>query len=256
MSTATSHVVAPGNVRVWRGYPLSSLNLASFLELLGGTFIPGCALMQPPLGLWAYLPGVPAQAGLPNGVPWETALLCWASPAAYANNTGTVGGRAYTLTHMGVYNLGSGASSAAYAQPFTGTLALETPVYLLSQPIDWMGGSSRHLVAGFASGTNNSAFLAALAAWAQSVAAAPPAGLDGAFLCTGIGYVAWWEHWSGPTPGQSPTATLPAGLKNYLWQSATPTTMGASLDQTWPGLTLTGNQFLNIQFKRVKPANS
>jgi len=32
--------------------------------------------------------------------------------------------------------------------------------------------------------------------------------------------------------------------------------MGASLDQTWPGLTLTGNQFLNIQFKRVKPANT
>lgn len=252
---ARSYPVAPDAVRVWRGYPAADLTLAPFLELLGATFIPGCSLMQPPLGLWAYLPGVPAQPNLPAGVPWETALLCWADPAVYGNVSGTVGGRAYTLTHLGVYNLAKGFSSSQFAVAFPGTLALETPVYLFDAPVDWMLGSARHLVAGFTAGAMPRGFLAALATWAQGVASAPPPGLDGAFLCVGANYVAWWEHWAQAVPGTSPTATLPAGLTNYLWQAAAPTRMAAKLDQTWAGLTLTGNQFLNVHFKRLRPAN-
>lgn len=252
---ARGHRVAPGAVRVWRGYPATGLTLARFLELLGGTFIPGCSLMQPPLGLWAYLPGVPAQANLPAGVPWETALLCWADSAAYGNVSGTVGGRAYTLTHLGVYNLSAGFSSSQFAIAFSGALALETPVYLFDAPIDWMLGSARHLVAGFTGGAMPADYLTALATWAKQVASSPPAGLDGAFLCVGANYVAWWEHWAAKTPGTSPTATLPSGLTNCLWQVAAPTRMSARLNQTWPGLTLTGNPFLNVQFKRRRPAN-
>jgi hypothetical protein len=240
-----SYPVPPTAVRVWRGYRAPSLSLAAFLTDLGATFVPAAALMQPPVGLRAYVPGVFASDTLPDGVPQETALLSWDSPAAYAASFGTLAERVYTLTHGGVYDLTR--SKATFPEPLAATVATEVAYTLLAEPADWMTGTAYQLLVSVPDGPG----LEALAAWAGSYAASPPDGVQGAFLLAGAAYVSWWELWPSPSAADPAARAWLAALGDVVADTAAvPTTLTAALDDTWPGITVAPGDVLTFQLTR------
>jgi hypothetical protein len=58
----------PDSVYVWRGFKSPNMTYTQFAQFLGSIFVPGCALLQPPVGLRAYLPTMVPQGNKPGGL--------------------------------------------------------------------------------------------------------------------------------------------------------------------------------------------
>jgi hypothetical protein len=235
-------------VQVWTGYRNPGLTSAEFLRHLGETFIPAAALMQPPIGLRAYLPGVFSAEDLPAGVPEETALLFWDSQSACSTSQSTLAERVYALAHSEVYDMS--ASGASFPVALISPLVVGQPYYLLDQPVDWMTGQAFQLLIDLPGGAT-AELLSNLASWAQGVAGSPPAGLGGAYLLAGSSYLAWWELWED---GAEPLPTLRDALSTYGRTVAdgpsVPATVTAPLDMIWQGVTVQAGDLYNLQFNR------
>lgn len=239
-------------VHIWTGYRNASLTPAEFLRYLGETFVPAATLMQPPIGLRAYLPGIFSAGDLPADVPEETALLFWDSQSAYSASFGTLAERVYSLTHSEVYDMSR--SSASFPVALTSPLVVGQPCYLLDQPVDWMTGQAFQLLIDLPGGAT-AELLSELASWAEGVAGSPPAGLAGAYLLVGSAYLVWWELW---TAGAEPLATLRDTLSTYGQPLAdgpsVPAAITAPLDMVWQGITVQAGDLYNMQFNRPTAA--
>ncbi|HEY0370649.1 MAG TPA: hypothetical protein VGD79_01530 [Thermoanaerobaculia bacterium] len=234
----------PANaVHVWRGYRAASTTPAAFLAQLGETFIPSATIMQPPIGLRAYLPGAFSSDSLPAGVPEETALLFWDSQTAYTATAQTLSGRVYTNTHWRTYDMTS--SSASWPVSLANPLVIETPYMVLENAADWMTGNACQLLVALASPPD----LTSLATWAQGVASSPPAGLEGAYLVAGQSYVLWWELWSGEPSDALRTALAANGSVIANGPSA-PAVINGPFEGTWAGVTISAGDMFNMQFNR------
>ncbi|HTB12046.1 MAG TPA: hypothetical protein VK752_10755 [Bryobacteraceae bacterium] len=250
MKTARSYPVAPDSVYVWRGYMSPAKTYADFVEFLGQVFVPACALLQPSVGLRAYLPTMVPQSGKPAAVPDQTALMFWATPEAHDLAEKAIAVRIYQNLHGDAYDMTRSklpevpvALSAA-----SGSLQAEQPYYLLDQPVDWMFGKVFHLVGSRRADLTPAAFLAAAFGWASSFRDAPPADVDAALICCGNDYAVAWVH--GTRKLASALDGLAALTVPVLQAAPISKTLPAGLWGGWPGLDLTKHTCLNLQFPR------
>jgi len=252
-SAAKPYPVLPSSVYVWRGFKSATQTYAQFAQFLGSVFVPACALLQPAVGLRAYLPTMVPQDGKPAALPDQTALMFWATPAAHDLANQAIAVRIYQNLHGDAYDMARShtpevpVSIAAAA----GTLTAEQPYFLLDQPADWMLGAAQHLVGARRAALPAADFLAQAYAWAAAFRARPPAGVDGALVCCGNDYAVAWVH--GPRRSPKLDAALD-GLAALTVPAlrAAPRALDlpAGLWSAWPGLDLTQDTCLNIQLAR------
>lgn len=254
-----SYSVLPSSVYVWRGFKSAAKTYEQFAEFLGSVFVPACALLQPPVGLRAYLPSMVPQDGKPAAVPDQTALMFWATPESHDLAERAIAVRIYQNLHGDAYDLQRSHTpevpvSIASA---TGTLVAEQPYFLIDTPADWMLGDVHHLVAARGPETTPADFLAQVHAWAMAFHTAPPEAVNGALLCCGTDYLVAWVH------GVKPSAALACALDELaalstpvLRASPRALTLPAGLWTDWPGLDLIKNPCINLQFARLPAAST
>lgn len=235
--------IPPDAVRVWRGYRAPALPQADFFTKLGAVFVPATVKMQVAIGLDGYLPSVPAGLeGKPDTVPDETAILFWDSQNTYTAGFDTLAVRTYTLTHGAVYRPPSGAN---FPTLFGGTLAAETPVFVVDKPADWMRGPVRHLIGSRPVGTSPDEFRDKLA---KAIGAIQSSGAaQGAIACAGDDYLVYWQL--GPAVHGDMDGLMAALDWSKLIECA-PTTIDAGLWNVWPGMTIASGDGFNMQFTR------
>lgn len=103
--SAKSYPVPPDSVYVWRGFKAPGKTYEQFAQFLGSIFVPACALLQPPVGLRAYLPTMVPQEKKPAALPDQTALMFWATPAAHDLANKAIAVRIYQNLHGDAYDL-------------------------------------------------------------------------------------------------------------------------------------------------------
>src|SRR5258708_6725116 len=252
-----SHPVTPGSVYVWRGFKSSSLSYDQFAAFLGTVFVPACALLQPRVGLRAYLPSMVPQAGKPAVVPDQTALMFWNDPKAHDEAKKAIAVRIYSNLHGDVYDMArSGTQEVPKPlDPSTVALAAEQPYYLLDQPADWMLGAVHHLVGARRPDLAPADFLSQAASGAKSLQQKPPSGVDGILVCCGTDYLAPWVHVKGQSSGLGSALDGLAQLtRTVLPRDAQPLRPETGLWDAWPGLDLLKTPCLNFQFDRPAAA--
>lgn len=256
-SSPTSYPVAPNAVYVWRGFRAPKLTPAQFAQFLGNVFVPACALLQPRVGLRAYLPALVPETK-PASLPDQTALMFWATPQAHDQANQSIAVRIYQNLHGDTYDMERSKLpevplSIATA---TGSLLAEQPYYLIEQPADWMLGGVHHLVGARRPDLSPEAFLAALYTWAAAFSQRPASGVDAAIVCGGQDYVAAWVHAPDSHTALSEAVEGLASLTvPVIRQDALRCELGAGLWSAWPGLDLTQSACLNIQLDRHASAS-
>lgn len=249
-----SYPVDPGNVYVWRGFRSATKSQDDFAKFLGTVFVPACALLQPKVGLRAYLPTMVPQVGKPAAVPDQTALMWWATPTAHDEAFEALAVRVYSNLHGDAYDM-TRSHTPEVPTALGATLTQDQPVYLLDGRADWMLGRVFELVATPKAGVDTAALLAAAYTWAAGFRASPPAGAQGALLVVGDGYLAAWI--CGAAGGGDLSGAF-AGLLDrtdpVLQREARHLTLGAGLWDDWAGLDLTVDDCVNIQLVRPRVA--
>lgn len=251
-----SYPVLPGSVYVWRGFMAAPpQTYAGFTKFLGSIFVPACALLQPPVGLRAYLPTMVPQANKPAAVPDQTALMFWATPQSHDLANSTVAVRAYQNLHGDLYDM---ARSHTPEVPQTlpadaKTFTAEQPYYLFNNTADWMLGAVRHVVGARPPNISQLDFLASVYQWALAFKTNPPTGVDGALVCAGNDYAVAWVHTKKAAP--SFTKVLDSFSKLVAVQLAVSprtTELPAGLWNKWDGFDLTAPKYssMNIQLNR------
>jgi hypothetical protein len=251
MHSGRLHPVAPNAVHVWRGFRSTEKSYDDFAQFLGSVFVPACALLQPRAGLRAYLPAMPSQKDKPPSVPDQTALMFWKDAQAHDQAFKTVAVRAYTNLHGNVYQPGTTVQVPLVLD--SSPLVIEQPYYLFDAPADWMLGSVRHFVGARPNTQSVTQFLAAVREWAVAFQKARPASVDGALICAGNDYVAFWQH--SPEPEKDGSAStpfddLPRLATSFLCKRAEPFRPPAGLWDAWSGIDLTQYDCINIQLER------
>ncbi|HEY2116465.1 MAG TPA: hypothetical protein VGJ51_15315, partial [Candidatus Angelobacter sp.] len=244
--------VAPNSVYVWRGFKAATSSYADFAAFLGSVFVPACALLQPAVGLRAYLPTMVPQAGKPPAVPDQTALMFWATPESHNLATQAIAVRIYQNLHGDAYDMvRSKLPEVPVAFPAAAPLQAEQPYYLLNQEADWMRGSVHHLVGARRADLSAADFLNQGYQWASNFVQQPPKEIDGALLCCGNDYLVAWVHGVAGKNDLSTSldalAKLTATVLNVAPQALK---LPAGLWDSWKGLDLSQNACINIQLRR------
>lgn len=252
-----SYAVTPDCVYVWRGFKSANVSFETFAGFLGSVFVPACALLQPAVGLRAYLPSMVPQTNKPAAVPDQTALMFWATPKSHDLAAQAIAVRIYQNLHGDAYDMvRSKLTEVPVAFTAAEPLDPEQPYYLVSKAADWMKGSVYHLVAGRRPDLDSASFLKAVSQWASGFTTQSPVQIDGALLCCGNDYLVAWVH--SEQVGADLATTL-AGLAilttPVLAASPQPKKLPAGLWDSWPnGLDLTTDTSINIQLDRPSPS--
>jgi hypothetical protein len=243
------HPVAPNAVYVWRGFKSPSKTYDQFTQFLGSVFVPACALLQPHVGLRAYLPTMVPQRDKPPAVPDQTALMFWATPEAHDLANRAIAVRIYQNLHGDAYDLTKSHTPEVPVSIATahGALVAEQPYYVFDRAADWMHGESHHLVGARRAEVAPAAFLAEAYSWALRLRGAPPPGIDGALVCCGTDYAVAWLHGARSDGALDPLAALTTPI---LRAQPRAVTLPAGLWTDWPGLDLTVDSCINLQFPR------
>lgn len=240
--------IAPDSVHVWRGYKIPSQTYKQFSEFLGERFVPACCLLQPNIGLHAYVPSMPSQIDKPLNVPDQTALMFWKSPEIYKEGFKTVAVRTYTSMHSLVYD---DTSKSGFPIAFEGVLEEDQPYYLINQKADWMHGSIRHLVGSKKDNQTQQEFLTEIGQWVKQYHESPSSGADGSLLCIGKGFVVFWEHWPEDSIcTDSAFNELAKMVTPFLKKMTVPTELPAGLWNQWAGFDLATQDCMNVQLNR------
>lgn len=250
---AVSYPVAPSSVYVWRGYRSKSMSQADFAGFLGSVFVPACALLQPNVGLRAYVPSMVPQEGKPAAVPDQTALMFWARPESHDEAKKAIAERIYTNLHGDVYDMErSKLPEVPVAMtPERESLVAEQPYHLLTKKADWMRGTVFHLVGARKAELAAPDFLAKAARAAADFQRKPPASVDGALVCCGNDYLVAWVHAPKADASLEDTLSGFAALTTpCLSKAARRISLGAGLWDDWPGLDLGKDDCISINLRR------
>lgn len=225
-----------------------------FTQFLGSVFVPACALLQPPIGLRAYLPAMVPQIGKPQAVPDQTALMFWATPQSHDLAARAIAVRVYQNLHGDVYDM-SRSKLPEVPVAFSavgGSLTPEQPYALFDQAADWMLGTVYHFVGARRQDDTPDIFLRRGFDWASELGRARFKGIDGALICSGPEYVVAWVH--SPTPKDANLGlvfdSLAKSITPVLRAESQPMVLSAGLWDDWPGLDLRIHAALNLQFDR------
>jgi hypothetical protein len=250
---AQSYPVAPNAVYVWRGFKAPGSAYPQFAQFLGSIFVPACALLQPPVGLRAYLPTMVPQTQKPPALPDQTALMFWATPQAHDEANKAIAVRIYQQLHGDVYDMTRSKlpEVPVSLSSVTATLQADQPYFIFDQPADWMLGNVDHLVGARRADLSTADFLSAAYAWAAAFRMKPPKGVDAALLSCGADYAVAWVHSTSKGAGFATALDSLAALTvPVLRQNPQPLSLRAGLWDDWPGLDLTKNTCINVQFAR------
>lgn len=249
--------IAPDSVRVWRGFRLQSLDLASFYGKLGSVFIPATVKLQIEAGLISYTPTVPA--GLPNKpdyVPDETAILFWGAQETYWNGFTRLAVRTYTLTHNGVYITAEQPMSRAdFPVKYNGKTVLidDQPVFLFDNKADWMKGSIRHVVAERPRNISSNEFKTKVSDVLKQIQSLSDH-LLGAIACVGEDYIVYWELGPIATGQKNPVSGidfLNPVLSGWKYQfNPAQTFLPIGIYDEWQGMDVAAGSSFNMQFER------
>lgn len=256
-----SYPVAPDSVYVWRGYMAPPpLTYAKFAAFLGSVFVPACALLQPTVGLRAYMPTLVPNTNKPAGVPDQTALMFWATPQSHDLAEGAIAVRIYSNLHGDAYDMTRSATTevpVAFPTAATGFI-IEQPYFLFNNPADWMFGKTLHVVGARPASQTVAGFISSVYKWAADFQKNAPKGIDATLVCCGNDYAVAWVH----------AATIVKNFSNCLDPFAAlvqvqlktiPLTMKlkAGLWNKWNGIDYTKpeNASLNIQLNRPLKTN-
>ena len=250
-----SYPVAPGSVYVWRGFKSQTKTWEDFAAFLGSIFVPSCALLQPPVGLRAYVPTMVPQANKPAAVPDQTALMFWDTPQSHDLANGCVAVRAYQNLHGDLYDMvRSHTPEVPLALPATAKdFVAEQPYFIFPDEADWMFGKIIHVVGARPARIHPADFLAAVFNWAKQFQQQRPAGADGALVCAGNDYAVAWVYAAKPGSGfNSVLKSFAALVDVQLDISPRTTPMPAGLWNKWSGFDLTKPAYssMNIQLDR------
>jgi hypothetical protein len=192
------------------------------------------------------------QAGKPAAVPDQTALMFWATPETHDLANRAIAVRIYQNLHGDAYDLArSHTPEVPVSIAGVTQLVAEQPYFLLDRPADWMLGEVEHLVAARRAEGTPADFLARVHGWAAALQAMPPDGVDGALVCCGSDYVVAWVHGTRRSPGMAGALEgLAALTQPVLRASPRPLSLPAGLWSDWPGLDLTKDSCINVQFAR------
>jgi hypothetical protein len=240
-------------VYVWRGFRAPNLTEEEFANFLGSIFVPACALLQPAVGLRAYVSCLVPQTGKPATAPDQTALMFWADPGAHDLAARSLAVRIYQNLHGGAYDMArSHTTEVPLALPPAGrTLTPDQPYHLVDCPADWMLGTTHHVVGCRADSTDVETFLATLYSWASGFRTRPPTGVDGALIAAGKDSAVAWVHGPDPNVDLAPAlAGFTATVEPVLAITPPPKPVSETLWDDWPGLDLTAEPCLNFQFDR------
>jgi hypothetical protein len=253
-----SYPVPPNSVYVWRGFmapPPQTYD--KFAKFLGNVFVPACALLQPKVGLRAYLPTMVPQLNKPAAVPDQTALMFWATPESHDLANGAIAVRIYQNLHGDAYDMTRSHLPEIpifLPESLTNFIA-EQPYYLFEKDADWMLGYSHHIVGSRPSTTTQEAFSEAIYKWAIEFKTNATKDIDATLVCCGKDYVAVWVHTNTKvTDWEEILSGFTSLIDIQLDITPRATTLPAGLWNKWDGLDLTlqENTSLNIQFKREK----
>jgi hypothetical protein len=242
----------PDAVRVWRGFRQPTVANDKFCADLGAIFIPVTVQMQRLFKLTAYLPAV-LPANKPAGVPDEIALVFYASQQDYTNASLAAGGRAYSLLHATIFDLGR--SLSGFPKPLAGGFVAGTPFHLFDDDVDWQTGFAQVFVGAERNATDPALFSSELGAFCAAQQSDRPPGLDGAIMVAENGYAIYWEHWLTPQAAQSSRiGDLAAIAAPVLLEPYSPVAVPTALDAVWPGLQVSGGECFNTQFDKLAKA--
>lgn len=248
-----SYPVPPNSVYVWRGFKSATITYDKFAQVLGSVFVPACVLLQPPVGLRAYLPTMVPQAGKPPAVPDQTALMFWATPESHDLAEKAIAVRIYQDLHGDAFDPIRSDSPEVPLRITTATGALKSnqPYFLFDQPADWMLGRVHHLVGARRPDLTVGDFLAAAYTWASQFRNQPPRGVDAGLVCCGDDYAVAWVHSDKNMPSLAKALDELAALTVPVLR-ADPRSLKipAGLWDDWPGLDLTKDTSLNMQLVR------
>ena len=255
---AEGYAVLPSSVYVWRGFKSATRTYDQFAQFLGSVFVPACALLQPPVGLRAYLPTMVPEDGKPAAVPDQTALMFWATAEAHDLANRAIAVRIYQNLHGDAYDLTRSHTTEVPVSITTahGALTAEQPYFVLDRSADWMFGHVHHLVGARRADIAPAEFLARGFELALRLRAAPPAGVDGALVCCGNDYAVAWVHGARSEGLGGALEALAALTVPVLRASPHAVTLPAGLWSDWPGLDLTKNTCINLQFARPSTADT
>ena len=252
-SAERSYPVPPDCVYVWRGFRAPNMTQDQFANFLGSTFVPACALLQPAVGLRAYVSCLVPQTTNPAAVPDQTALMFWADPGAHDLATRSLAVRIYQNLHGGAYDMTrSHTTEVPIALPTAGgALTADQPYHLLDGAADWMLGTTHHVVGSRSDSTDVETFLATLYSWASEFRTSPPNGVDGALIAVGNDFAVAWVHGPDPNVDLAPAvAGFTASVELVLAVDPPKKQVVRTLWDDWPGLDLTAEPCLNFQFPR------
>ncbi|MCU0341395.1 MAG: hypothetical protein MUE30_16065 [Spirosomaceae bacterium] len=256
MAKKKTYPVLPNSVYVWRGFMAPPpQTYARFAGFLGSVFVPACALLQPTVGLRAYIPTMVPQANKPAAVPDQTALMFWAPPQSHDLANEAIAVRIYQNLHGDAYDMTrSHLPEVPTALPVSSdAFVVEQPYFLFANAADWMLGTTRHVVGAKPGSMSQADFQTAVFQWAVDFQRKPAAGADAALLCCGNGYAVAWVHAPKVTVDFDKALDDFAALTEVQLQ-ITPRShaLKAGLWDNWAGLDLTlpKNTSLNVRFER------
>lgn len=251
IASAAALPVPADAVRVWRGYRHPAVSTADFFTKLGAIFIPVTVQMQRLFQLTAYLPAV-LPANKPQGLPDEIALVFYRSQQAYSNATLCAGGRAYSLLHATVFDLGAMRSSSGFPVPLSDSFALDTAYHLFNDAVDWQQGHTQLFVGARRSATDPALFAHQIGQHCSALQALRPVGIDGVIVVAASDYVICWEHWLSASAAQNSTLADLAQAAAPVWVAPySPAAVNPSLDSVFSGLAVSGGECFNTQFPRL-----
>ena len=255
-----SYPVAPDSVYVWRGFMAPPpRTYANFVDFLGNVFVPACALLQPKVGLRAYIPTLVPQENKPNAVPDQTALMFWDTSQSHNLANGALAVRIYQNLHGDVYDM---SRSSLPENPIllptdVSKFVAEQPYYLFANTADWMLGQTQHVVGARPVGTDVQSFQSAIFDWCTKFRMNAPKGVDAALVCCGNDYAVAWVHSKLPIKNFSIVLKgFTALLQVQLKLAPRILNLPAGLWNKWNGIDLTQKKNISLNIQLERPAKT
>ena len=255
---AKTFPVAPNSVYVWRGFKSPQHSYTDFVNFLGGIFVPACALLQPKVGLRAYLPTLIPQSDETTNLPDQTALMFWDNPGSHNLANECLAVRVYQNLHGDLYDMvKSKLPEVPIALPSNSAdFISEQPYYLFENSADWMLGQTRHFVAAKPTNMDQKTFLSTIFQWSLNFKNNKLPFIDAGLVCCDTDYVVIWVHSPECNSNLSDVfKNLESLISSQFDSDATLLSIDKNLWSNWAGINLGASQNVCINIQLDRPTN-